>query len=141
MSSPGCHFIHVCLRIPLLLHGSNIYGADGIPDNKLLIFAFELSIITLLYFIMLLDGEIMLMKLINLIKIALPMRVGQFQILTGDEIRDGHKLRTPLNVGREREIKRVTLPIARERELKVDHESETFAGVGLGTHRETLCRW
>ena len=31
------------------------------------------------------------------------MRVGQLQILTGDEIRDGQKLRTPLNPGAERE--------------------------------------
>ena len=62
------------------------------------------------------------------------MRVGQLQILTGDEIRDGQKLRTPLNVGRERE--RETLPIAREREVKVDDERETpllVLGWGLGS--------
>ena len=60
------------------------------------------------------------------------MRVGQLQILTGDEIRDGQKLRTPLNPGAERE----TFPTARERELKVDHERETpllVLGCGFGS--------
>ena len=44
------------------------------------------------------------------------MRVGQLQILTGDEIRDGQKLRTPLNVGRERERER-----QRERLFQLKH--------------------
>lgn len=67
------------------------------------------------------------------------MRVGQLQILTGDEIRDGLKLRTPLTPERQKE----TLPIARERELKVDHEREKdlcWCWVG-DLDRETLCRW
>ena len=58
------------------------------------------------------------------------MRVGQLQILTGDEIRDGQKLRTPLNPGAERERDFSNCHGTRTESRSC--ERDTFAGVGLG---------